>query len=159
MFNNDLFYVDEEEGPYSRFKSSRRARDVADGASQSKLSPAATSDMWIRRQVPTNREGVHDEWGALVALQNEAALQREQTERLQESQKKRQYLHELKATMANNRKTKDEAGARRRQEALHKLEEISRMEQTKAHEEQEQLMKKRQKLSEVNRKQMLEFRM
>lgn len=109
--------------------------------------------------MPTNREGVRDEWGALVALQNEAALRREQTERLQESQKKRQYLDELKATMANNRKTKDEAGAQRRQEALQKLEEYSRMEQTKVHEEQEQLMKKRHKLSEVNRKQMLEFRM
>lgn len=48
-----------------------------------------------RRHVPKNRQGLNDEWSALIALQNEAMVRREQSEKQHESMKKRQYLEEL----------------------------------------------------------------
>ena len=56
------------------------------------------------REIPKNRKGVQDEWGAIIALQNEIAAKGEMTKKLQNKQKQKQYLAELQGEIEGKQK-------------------------------------------------------
>jgi hypothetical protein len=124
--------IDDNVSPYDRFKKSQRARHngsmVEMGAHKESPGRAAQQlgEVQGRRHMPKNRQGLQDEWGALIALQNDAMLRREQADKEAEAAKKRQYLQDLQSTIQRQRKDKDEADVRRLQSAQKQIHDINR---------------------------------